>query len=849
MDTSSGNQLTSDALLEDGQIQFYDNYVPTLTVGDYVINFSQDMNSTSVSGKAITDNYTTSQTFTVQGPRYSLSPSDILSFGPSANTSGLYDQYLPQAVLIRPDLPWERNIFNDVDKSNQTPWLALLLFVEGELINDQPTLLPPDVPNWEEQKNRSLTATISASQFYDHGSDSDILWPDIKPEWYESDEDLKNTQSNIIDISLEAFKRFVPGQADLRYLAHARQIDPSQKDSSYLKTITNDGWYSVLMGKRLPNLPVSDANDPSLPLLPGRLNIVHLVSLEGFQDYLSDKTDKKTLPTDKKCIRMISLANWSFTCLEEPGDSFADLVKGLLKDEQGQQKSTAYNLATLDSPNDPNTVAQNYTAETLAKGYVPMQYQTQQGEQTFAWYRGPFSPLPIQNFIGDPFATDPTLCVFDTASAATIYNPDYGLFDLSYSVAWETGRNMALSDSCFGPKLIAWQQAGNSLLDLLLHRQFQLTTFNGAAPDSKTLIASLKPRSLTQEFVKQLTQKFASTLAPKLYGKISEHAKNTPRRKAYAKLTAPIPSKKTLDRLLQDPEVNSYVVGEGDEGAQYLTEWLANLYLLEGVPFENLLPNPGLLPEESVKFFYVDSNWLDCLIEGALSIGIQSSRDQYYQNLTKQQLYSSTYQAANQARAKLVRKYTSRKPALTSEPVNKTAMAGMLLRSTVVESWPGLEIKAYAKTLSGSNEPDTSTAIALLRMDRLSSDVMLCLWSQVPAVITITEPQEGIQFGFEDSFKEGGSIYCLHLRSLDTSNYGETLDDQYEIDAVADNLIDADRQIILEGESGLIKALEDTLPTHPTTIYVRDFVTEMIKVPEQGIFAYAASTENAGKSE
>lgn len=819
--------VRSDAI-ESGQIRFYDNYIPSLGVGNYVINVSQHIHPTD--SKTINDTFTASQSFSVQGPRYTIAPENILSMGPANNSEGLFNQFLPQIVLTKPDLPWERNIFQDLDPNSQAPWIALLLFVEGEVIDGKPTLLPPDVDSW--QQNRLMTATIPASAFYDHSTTTDILWPNITAEWYESNDELATTQANIIDISPAAFTRFVPCLEDLRYLAHARQIDPSSKSTSYLQA-KGDGWYSVVMSKRLPNLPLTDS------ALPGRLNIVHLVSLEGFEDYIEGK---KAIPEDINCVRMISLANWSFTCLEEPAESFADLMNGLLVDENGKQKSTAFHLSLSTGEQES---LNDYTLDTLVNGYTPMQYQTQQGEKTFAWFRGPFSPVPIHNFIGDP-ATDSSTCVqFNSSSAAAIYNTTYGLFDLSYSVAWETGRFMALADPYFGTQLIAWQQSGHSLLDLLLHRQFQLTQLNNKAPDSKSLIASLQSNCLTKKFIKKLREKLASTLAPRLFQGHKHSSKKEPKRPAYSQLQAPIPSKETLDTLLQDIAVKDYVVAEAAEGADYITEWLANLYLLEEVPFENLIPSPDLLPPESVKFFYVDSNWLDCLIEGALSIGLQSSRDQYYQNLTKNQIRSSTYHAVYQARTKIIRKYTRQKPPLTEDSVDKTAMAGMLLRSAAVTDWPGLEVKAYAQTLPDST-PDTSTFIPLLRMDRLSSDILLCLWGQVPAAVTINEPQEGIQFGFEDA-PSGvpGSSYFLYLRSLDDANYGMPIDDpQYEIDAMSAGLIDSERQLILEGESGLINTLHNTLPNNPT-IAVRDFVTEIIKVPEQAVFATATTTQNA----
>ena len=48
--------------------------------------------------------------------------------------------------------------------------------------------------------------------------------------------------------------------------------------------------------------------------------------------------------------------------------------------------------------------------------------------------------------------------------------------------------------------------------------------------------------------------------------------------------------------------------------------------LLEGIPFHYLVPHPGMLPEESIKFFYLDPNWVNALIDGAYSIGRYSAK-------------------------------------------------------------------------------------------------------------------------------------------------------------------------------------------------------------------------------
>ncbi len=69
-----------------------------------------------------------------------------------------------------------------------------------------------------------------------------------------------------------------------------------------------------------------------------------------------------------------------------------------------------------------------------------------------------------------------------------------------------------------------------------------------------------------------------------------------------------------------------------------------------------------------------------------------------------------------------------------------------------------------------------------LRIERLAGDVILCLWPAVPAAVTIAEPQEGIEFGFEDPPK--GEGFYMYLRSLDAAGTASPCCDDTKPDGV-----------------------------------------------------------------
>src|SRR6185437_10309358 len=60
----------------------------------------------------------------------------------------------------------------------------------------------------------------------------------------------------------------------------------------------------------------------------------------------------------------------------------------------------------------------------------------------------------------------------------------------------------------------------------------------------------------------------------------------------------------------------------------YMEQLLAHLRLLVGVPFDYLVPDERLLPDESIRFFYLDRSWTDRLVDGAIAVGKIGTREQ-----------------------------------------------------------------------------------------------------------------------------------------------------------------------------------------------------------------------------
>jgi hypothetical protein len=168
---------------------------------------------------------------------------------------------------------------------------------------------------------------------------------------------------------------------------------------------------------------------------------------------------------------------------------------------------------------------------------------------------------------------------------------------------------------------------------------------------------------------------------------------------------------------------------------------LAELRLLHQVPFSYLVADASLLPAESIRFFYLDRNWTDALIEGVLSVGTFTAADR----AQLESLFPIIRREVDEAERVLRR--PAGEPRLAGEG---GTISGFVMRSRLVSGWPGLHVRAYRtdRQLDADIIPESDPdRLKVLRMERLAPAVLLVLFDGVPAVVHIEEPRQGIQFG------------------------------------------------------------------------------------------------------
>lgn len=156
-----------------------------------------------------------------------------------------------------------------------------------------------------------------------------------------------------------------------------------------------------------------------------------------------------------------------------------------------------------------------------------------------------------------------------------------------------------------------------------------------------------------------------------------------------------------------------------------IASWFQDLELLKGIPFNYLVPDERLLPDESIRFFWVDSYWVDCLQDGAFSIGRVIPTDAEKDTGTRREFPTDF------------------------RPTDET-ITGILLRSEVVYGWPGLLVDGYGSSISDSEPLVTSEKpLRLLRMERLSKNVLICLFAGEVKTVDIHLRPESMHFGVD----------------------------------------------------------------------------------------------------
>jgi len=169
-----------------------------------------------------------------------------------------------------------------------------------------------------------------------------------------------------------------------------------------------------------------------------------------------------------------------------------------------------------------------------------------------------------------------------------------------------------------------------------------------------------------------------------------------------------------------------------------VTSFLGRLTLLHGVPFAYLVAHEQLLPPESLKFFSIDPQWLNALIGGAVSVG----RPQTIGFLLNKAM-AGNFGVLKEARTRRFLDRGIKPPENVDYNAPTYQFTGFLLRSRILQGWPGLEVRAFKV---GGDRKVPADELSMLRVDRIAADTLFAVVDGQIGILELTQPPEGLHF-------------------------------------------------------------------------------------------------------
>ncbi|KAI1171804.1 hypothetical protein F4777DRAFT_564071 [Nemania sp. FL0916] len=677
------------------------------------------------------------QSFFVDAPQFSLPEGSIHSTYPPPGYPDT-NRILPHVVLTDPHLPWERlgspsqgtnfelrmrmkalaaGAEGDYVR-NRVPWLVIFSFSQDEL------RLPPEDLDGSSSifRNTSdgVTKPVKQSATMTVNMSIDDLWKltsDVKtPVTADLGPDsMKESRGDFIFVKPELFtnlflesnssgnptKGSSPSTIQYQYLAHVRKINGQ---GMALAGVEDTAVFSIVVGNRAGTL---DNETPATMC-------VHLMSIEGIENMAWPSSSHRY-------VALCSLHSWNYTVLPantlNVPDAFEQL--GSTLDVLRAPEEAIQPLRTSDDK------LKQLVANRLDDGYTLVRYRTQTGESTVAFYRGPFTPSyvpPLENLTQSS----------NSGVDLQVLDKQLGIMDVTYSVAWQVGRTLALGNEGYSAALNRLRSSihskANAESKLQTVKDVDDTVFrtrSNVLSDIDSVVRSLasihlgnnddlnpgKPvrnpaflpggakrrwqrHRLARSEIPDLS--FSSPLIKKKY---PGHAARAAR--DLAKSTAGDIYDETNDPLSTDWMI--------------VLSWLLDRMFLSGVPAHCLIPDPTYLEPETLRFFRIDTNWVDALLDGALSLGNHYGDDEDRRAIK---------QAFND--------YINHTPEGQEQAVQIPSY-GFYLRSDLVTMFPDLRVEVLPDNAALAAAGQTAlTGAPLLRHEIVTDGIMMAFTDRLP---------------------------------------------------------------------------------------------------------------------
>ncbi|KAK0747048.1 hypothetical protein B0T18DRAFT_466613 [Schizothecium vesticola] len=589
-----------------GEVRFFSYYQPSLQGGIHTLKVSQEITIPGETDPQKIEEET--QDFNVIAPRFNLPP-------------GVVDS--------DPHLPWEQEptfVDREADKKdlrNHTPWLLLLTFSPDELKLDDGTLkdVVDGLADVKAEQSETMAVRMRVNQ-------AQSLKKVVNAIPYDPERDEHDAEGPLdaIFVKKDLFvslctnpvtKSNKPDVSQYKYLAHVRQVatDGMAVAGGADKENDDSDLFSIVVAPRTGPL------NSTVPIT----NIVHLVSLNT----KSSEKMQPELASDKDRVALVSLHSWSYTCIPSEGEASprARLVN------LGENLTVFHPLIpTPAKKQSSGDEAFDRMDKIIAKrqedGYTLVRHRTITGETTAAMIRGPFSPKFVPHPLVDNFSIQSNF-----GSDLQILDPVLSLMDITYASAWQLGKTLAMGDEAFCAAL--------ARLRNLIHG----SSLGSSKVDVHSALGVYRSRLDTLGSMRDLVQGLNS-LNEGLHQDGDAATAVDSNRWDYTHPAAFMSTESGSHRVnmsMHSPHISTRMVGHADAAAlsqaiatdgelynehkapenadfAHVYSWVLDKLHLANIPAHYLIPDTSFLPQETLRFFYLDENWTDALVDGALSL-------------------------------------------------------------------------------------------------------------------------------------------------------------------------------------------------------------------------------------
>ena len=604
--------------LAPGEARLFSFYTPSLKTGLHTVTITQHVSAPAEDGDdkkprrstEVSPDTPGTQKFIVLAPKFALPADAIDSVFPAPGSSADHT-ILPHVVFRDPHLPWQRAPSHirkgeDADSSRRrTPWVAVLQFtvdevtLQKEQIDKFLTQMPSRVAH-EQTETSAVRMKAQDTPLLD-GTVINTTGYDTKLDARDAEEstDVLFLQR---DLFLALFQDPENKEPSLnvscyKFMAHVRQV--ATDGMAGAGADADEAMFSIAVSRRTG--PIGAENPTAM--------VVHVLSLDW----------KENVQLDEKSthVAVTSLYSWLYTCLPSknvasPWDQMVNLGENV-------------NVLRTQAKTKKETDITKLVSQRQADGYSLVRYRTVTGEETAAILRGPLTPTYTDRKAGGSMQSN-------FGSDLAIFDKDFGMLDITYATAWQLGKTLAMGDTPFCTALGRLRNAIHSealdrskrAVHAVLGQMGYEGTISSKRETAKHILALVQglnginntvqvrgsavdanrwchERTYTRFDMMGLESRWSAHIASRMEMFAEEAA---------------LKFAVTEDSSMLYNEHG--VPTNPDYSLVY--SWILDKVHLSNVPAHYLIPDPAFLPQDTLRTFFIDDNWIDALIDGALSL-------------------------------------------------------------------------------------------------------------------------------------------------------------------------------------------------------------------------------------